>query len=256
MNEKYLKLDPAPIAEAIFCVDMAGTPPLIPARLPDLMSAMDNAYVKESDILVKTMTFNLQKDGETVTPLQQTSGVRFKKEKVHVIGLSNLDQQVVRFGYSRLKPYASWDGFITEAKRMFGRFLEVRKCDPVVKRIGVRFINVLPVDAERCKMSDVLYSVPVDPKGITNINIDDFFYRDTAYYSDFDLKATVIRASSKDPNGKLLAIYDADIFTNPELENSKLQLDELLDRVHALKNALFFGGVSEIWYKKYKHETK
>lgn len=252
MNKKYPKLDPAPVVEAVFCVDLAGLPPLKPDRIPDLMKMIDDGYAKESDILVKSLTFDMQKNGEAIAHGQQTTGMRFKKEKQHIVGLSNFDQQTVRFGYSRLRPYDSWESFVLEGKGVFERFVgSCGKLDPVVKRFGIRFVNVLPVGADECKMAELLYSVPPDPKDVSNINIEDFLYRDTAYYKDYDLMATVVRASNKDASGNLAAVFDSDIFTKPNVDVSKFDVNELLGRAHELKNALFFGGVSETWYKKF-----
>ena len=252
LHSTYPKLENPPIAEAVFCVDFAGLGRFSKESAAKLIAEGAADYVWNADLVSRMMTFDMKSIDKAVMPETIWDGSRFVRGSSDVVVVSNLDAQVARLSYSRVGSYESWEGFIYEARRFIKGALSSRKADPIVKRIGVRYINRILLPEGKCAVSDILYSVPPDPRGIENISSSDFFYKDTSFFADFNLSATTIKATQRSEDGKLMIVVDADVFDIPDMEYSKIEWESLLGRIRELKNALFFGAISE----KYLSERK
>lgn len=216
----------------------------------ELMSRVFPTYAWHGDMLSRSMTFTMGGIDCPVKPVTLWEGSRFVRDKSNVVAISNLDAQIVRFGYSRLEPYESWEEFIKEGKLLINGFVAAQKADPIVMRVGVRFINrIVPPDAP-CPMSDIIYNIPPDPRGVANISANDFFYKDTSYYHEFKLHATSVRTTQRTPDGKQFIVVDNDVFRALGKEFSVVDWDGLFADARGLKNALFFGSLNEKFVKE------
>ena len=249
MEKEWPKLNPPPIVEAVFCVDFAGLPALTKKSAAALMQNVDSRYAESVDLVSQSLTFDMSSADKEVRPEVSWRGMRFLSGKSDVVVLSNMSAQIVRLAYSRLPPYMSWASFIGTARSILEKFIAGVRVDPVVKRLGVRYVNHLPVTDKSIPLADVISCVPSDPKGITGIVSRDFFYRDTSHYDEYDLDATLVRSAGRNGAGESVIVVDADVFSCPDVEVSKVKWDSLLERTHNLKNALFFGTVAEKSYK-------
>lgn len=249
MLKEWPKLNSPPIVEAIFCVDFAGLPALTKKSALALMQNVDSRYAASVDMVAQSLTFDMSSADKAVRPDVSWRGLRFLSGKSDVVALSNMSVQIVRLAYSRLPPYMSWDSFIGTARSILEKFVSVSGMDPVVKRLGVRYVNHLPIADKSIPLADVISCVPSDPKDITGIVSRDFFYRDTSHYAEYDLDATLVRCAGRNGAGESVIVVDADVFSSPDMEVSKVEWNPLLERTHNLKNALFFGTVSEKFYR-------
>lgn len=251
MNEMktYPVLNPAPVIEAVFCVDFAGLPQLTSKSAVFLMQAVDAKYEKKGDLVSRSLMFDMTSPVREIKPDTTWNGGRFQDGNSDVAVLSNLTPQIVRFCYSRLKPYSSWVEFVATGQRLVNGFVAAQKADPVVKRVGIRYINHFAVPAGKCRLSDILVSAPADPIDVSNIEARDFFYRDTAYYGEYGLSATSIKCMQRTPEGDPVVVVDFDVFDMPDVEVSKMDWHSMLERAHGLKNELFFGAVTQKAYK-------
>lgn len=244
MKKNCPKLEINPIVEAVFCVDLAGLPSLTPELAEKMKDSVADSYEKEMDQITQSLSFDLAAPDKTVSPKKFWQGMCFRNNTKRLL-LSNLDQQIVRFSFSQLRPYDNWSSFISEARKLFSAFVGATHRDPVVKRLGVRFVNVLNIPEGERELGSMLQNVPRDPTDMSNISVEDFLYQETSYYKDYGLKATVIRTVQRPPNGNPFFVFDDDVFANPDIEVSQIEWPDLLDRMHGLKNDIFFGSVSE-----------
>ena len=242
---KFPRLSTPPVVEAVFCVDFAGFRQITKESALGLMSAVSSEYVYSGDMVSRAMTFDIKAMERPVLPVTLWEGAKFIKNKSNVIVLTNLDAQVVRFSYGRLEPYESWEKFIDEGRHVLDAFVSAQTINPIVKRVGVRFINRIFPSKPQCPITDILYSVPPDPRNVAGISSCDFFYKDTSYYADFDLNATSVRATQRNVGKGVSIVVDTDVFVMPDKEYSLMEWESLLGCVRKLKNALFFGSVSE-----------
>ena len=246
--KKYPALKLAPVVEAVFCVDFAGLPQLTQKGATLLMQATDEKYVKKGDLVSRSLLFDMVSPGHEVKPETTWNGVRFQNGDSDIVVLSNLEPQVVRFCYSRLKPYDSWNAFVSTGQRLLDGFVAVQKTDPIVKRIGIRYVNQIKVPLGKCKLSDILLCAPMDPVDVPDIESREFFYRETSYYGQYGLNATSIKSTQKTQDGNPIVVVDFDVFDTPNTEMSRMDWPSILERAHGLKNALFFGTVTEKAY--------
>ena len=143
----YPVLNPAPVIEAVFCVDFAGLPQLTSKSAVFLMQAVDAKYEKKGDLVSRSLMFDMTSPVREIKPDTTWNGGRFQDGNSDVAVLSNLTPQIVRFCYSRLKPYSSWVEFVATGQRLVNGFVAAQKADPVVKRVGIRYINHFAVPA-------------------------------------------------------------------------------------------------------------
>lgn len=251
--KNYPVLKTAPVVEAAFCIDFAGLPQLSRESASLLMQATDEKYVRQGDLVSRSLLFDMASSEREVKSEMTWNGVRFQNGGSDIVVLSNLEPQVVRFCYSRLRPYDSWSTFVSTGKRLIDGFVAVQKTDPIVKRFGIRYINQITVPAGKCKLSDIFLCAPMDPVDVSDIESREFFYRETSYYGKYDLNATSIKSTQKAQNGNPIIVVDFDVFDTPDTEMSRVDWKSLLERTHGLKNALFFGTVNA---KAYSGELK
>lgn len=252
-SERF-KLSSTPIAEAVFCIDISGVSQCKKNELAALMGRMSPDYIPDGDSLTNSFTFDMAHPERGASPTTVYSGSRFKRGQSEILGLMNLDGQTVRLAYSRLPPYDGWDRFANEGKRLLDGYIRAAASDsgPVIKRVGIRFINKIALPPGGCEMKEVFCSAPNNPDEIRSIRAENFLYRDTAYYNDYDLYGTVVKTLVKGSDGRPVAVFDADVFCMPAVAYQNFGFEKLLAAAHALKNDLFFGSLTASILEKYR----
>ena len=95
------------------------------------------------------------------------------------------------FTLSRLFPYENWEKFHNEAIRLWRVYSQLAK--PVeVLRLGLRYVNRIPVVAERTLLEDVLQVAPQPPRGL-ELPFDTFLYHDTFLVPGHPYAVNVVR---------------------------------------------------------------
>jgi len=145
--------------------------------------------------------------------------------------------------FSRLKPYQNWEPFEAEARRLWRIFTEI--ADPQqVERLGVRFINRIPVNS-MADVSKVLREPPTQP---LNLPIANFLYQSRFDVHESGLGVNITKAldvtSLAEKIGPAL-ILDIDVFTKNPFICDESRLDEYLSRMRYLKNGAFFSLLTD-----------
>lgn len=151
-------------------------------------------------------------------------------------------KQVVQFrldGYtfSRVKPYIGWDEHFQEVVKNWN--LYAKKLSPIrVKRVAVRFINIIELPLKNPMLNEYFISFPRAP--IKTSVLSNFFNRMEFFLSDFDARATVTQtlAKSNSPTATPI-ILDLEVFREISSQPDIKMLSETFKVLRDIKNDIF-----------------
>lgn len=171
---------------------------------------------------------------------RQWRGFRLQDGQNHHVAAFTLNGVV----FSRLQPYEEWASFKAEALRFWHIYLELAE-PTVIQRLGVRYINRIPLEAGE-QPSKYLSTVPASPPGLA-LATEFFFHQDTypvpGYPYAINWVRTIQPAGADPTNGQAL-IVDIDVFTNKLLQLGQVDQETLSQRLQEmrwLKNKVFFS---------------
>jgi uncharacterized protein (TIGR04255 family) len=145
------------------------------------------------------------------------------------------------FMFSRLTPYEKWTKFRDEALRLWRVYLEFGERTEI-QRLGLRFINQIPLEPGAHDLDDYLTVAPQDVPALP-LNLAGFFHNDTLSVPGHPYMINFIRTIQPSPMGTVL-IMDIDVFRGPfSLADVKLEFS--LAEMRWLKNKLFFGSITQ-----------
>lgn len=246
-DEQFPTLTNAPSVEAVIDIRVApATPPNEESLRNFIQSKFGNYQFLDSQ---KEIQFQFQFGlAPTINqPPNQTAregwkGLRFRSEDQKYIAQFNRDGFVL----SRLKPYQSWSALRTEAMRLWEGYAVFVK--PVqILRVGLRYVNLIPMPKGELRFEDYIEVAPSTPKGL-DLPVSGFMYQDTLVVPEYPYTVNIIK-TVQPPNplagpGYSL-ILDIDVFTNEPFDRDDTQLNKHLSEMRWLKNKVFFGAIKQ-----------
>ncbi len=170
-----------------------------------------------------------------------TRGVRFQSKDGFNVALFTADL----FSFSRLNSYQTWDTFVSEALKLWRIYKRVVQQNDVV-RLGVRFINRIPVSEEKIKIEKYFKDFPSAVPGNDPDRLM-FLHQDIISIPQGNLKANIIKTvqpgSPADPRAGL--ILDIDVFDENRFVTDEALLNTRLEQIHHWKNWVFFNIVTK-----------
>jgi len=150
------------------------------------------------------------------------------------------------FVFSRLAPYPGWNDFVREGLRLLAVHREVAR--PLeMARIGLRFINRIPLHGSAVKIEDYLVSAPREPEGLV-LPYSQFLHRDTfavpGHQYGVQITRTVQPQAADDGDAQFALILDVDVFSTAPWSGSDAELTRRLSEMRWLKNKAFFGSLT------------
>ncbi|MFF5080026.1 TIGR04255 family protein [Actinoplanes sp. NPDC000266] len=149
-----------------------------------------------------------------------------------------------RLIFSEFSPYTGWDAFASEGLRLWRRFMS-RQNPLGVKRVGVRYINRIEIDAAEApvRMEDYFHTYPAMSYDIS-APMNKFFMSTQYNFPKEQAAATVTQASTEATRPNALGILlDIDVWRDQEtgLDSSNISLDtrQIIEELRAVKNSLF-----------------
>lgn len=151
--------------------------------------------------------------------------------------------QMTRDGmlFSQLPPYGNWEQFAGEGLRIWSTFARVAKPADIA-RIGVRFINRIPLPPGEMRVENYIYPAPATPLGLP-LEHHNFFYQDTLGVPG-DVFAINIIKTIQVADGAVAVILDIDVFTLRPCVGGQDELGTRLKEMRWLKNKAFFGSIT------------
>lgn len=191
-------------------------------------------------------TFTLTPDSiSSQSPAPKPFGRQYTKDKNLVLLIQNRSLEEVEFVFSVLPPYTNWEDLYNSARPILDAFI-VNFHVACINRIAVRSIDRLFAPYDGCAITDIIKTVPPDIGALSTPFVHGFNYHDMMYYKDFDLCATVIRATSpasKDP--RFSVILDSDVSTPPKRSYVADDINTQLRKIVELKDIIFFNSVGD-----------
>jgi len=252
MNYTDLKLKNSPLVETWLSVDFLAPKVLSSAEFKGIVSS-EFSNVKLVQQLAERNT-KIEEKGDIRT--ETTNENRAAGIVVDVGG--ELPLQVVvknnRIECKVLGAYPRWDSFIALAKSTLDRCMKhfgAVDC----RKVSIRSVNRIFFPDGVKAFSQVLHMLPLDPDDGLQGVCADMLYRDTQYYSEYDAFATIVRAYQRGgevEKSKTPIYLDIDAFKVARPGVKLSMEDATLDALHALKNRLFIGSITEAQLTLYK----
>ncbi len=233
----------APITEAVleFQVRLKGDAHL--GQLALVQEKVKGRYPQRRESRV--LSGGIQLAANSLTPWTSAEAKQVGFTFVSPDGKQILHARLNAFGYSRLKPYASWKEFRREALDLWGHFKSVAQPERVT-RVGLRYINrvelPLPINDFADYVLTKLDIAPGLPDAISAMAL-------TAVLNDTNTGSGIILNQSVDPrgpeSGKLPLIFDIDAFKETDLDPDGPDLWTLVSELRKLKDDFFFKSFTE-----------
>lgn len=156
------------------------------------------------------------------------------------------------FTYNRLRPYTDGDSVLSAALDLWKIY--VRVASPhVVSRVALRYINRLELPIPRLEdVGRFLTSVGQLPPGATGA-LESHLTRTVVTGPDAGASVVVTQAVERAVQADTVAvILDIDAFRTATFETGVDALRPVLDRLRALKNAIFFGSITDATVELYR----
>lgn len=240
-QRKHLKN--APVTEAL--VDLRATPTadLTKADVSKrLKEALSEKYPKNKE----SRAFQAQleiRHGQLPVPTASDQGLHgyfFESPEGRDIAQFRVDG----FTYNRLKPYTDGDAVIDEALRLWSLYDEVAK-PLTVSRVALRYINTIKLSDPLDTLSRYLTLVPTAPEGSPGAIVS-FLSRVETLDADSGFRVITTQALRPGmPAESINVVLDIDAFCLRDLGVTPDELRLILRELRKLKNAVFFGSITE-----------
>jgi uncharacterized protein (TIGR04255 family) len=149
------------------------------------------------------------------------------------------------FSLSHLPPYPHWEKFAGDALAMWGKYKALTK-PTEIQRIGVRFINRIPITTPAVELNDYLIDAPKNLSAFPLPRLG-FVHSDTFIVPGTNYMVHVISAlQPPDAITHLPAvILDTDISTTTPSSTEDQLLTPKLQEMRWLKNKIFFASLNK-----------
>lgn len=233
-------LGKAPIVEAILDLRVALSPDFELERFVQLQQPLRDRYpiMESTGVVEGTIQFQAGRATSQASTTQR--GFIFKSEDGHDLAQYRIDG----FTFNKLKPYSSWKEILPEAKQLWGRFVSVAKpCS--ISRLALRYINRLGFPLGKEPINKYLTSFPMIPEGIPSV-MHHFLTRVGVSDAATGIKANITQTTEEptEPNS-VPVILDIDVFMQGDFPVESTKIWEHFERLHEVKNAIFFGSITE-----------
>lgn len=190
----------------------------------------------------------------------QAVGFRSRPSSVDALLLYSQDEKEVvqfrvdGFAFSRLEPYTSWEEIVATALSQWRVYCEVLRPERLA-RVGVRYINRLPVPLGVRDPASLLVAPPGLPAGIP-ATMGRFASQMILQHKESPrLHCVVTQALVEDMRADTsdTLIVDVDGFRKGELKVSEIEtLTESLNDLHSFTKTVFFSSITSNFLKEFE----
>lgn len=239
----------APITEALVDFRAAATKPLTD-EAGALRSELAERFPKVIEVRQYEAGLELR-PGEPPVSVGKDRG--FHGYRFESSGREEIAQfRVDGFTYNRLRPYTDGERVLSTALDLWKVYVKVA-APHVVSRVALRYINRL--ELRLTKLEDLgrfLTSVPQHPPGATGA-LESHLTRAVVAGPEAGASAIVTQAVEKGVQADTLTvILDIDAYRVGTFETAPDVLRPILESLRALKNAVFFGTITEATVELYR----
>ncbi len=186
----YPHLNKAPVVEAVIELRTRLARPVGPAVFKAFRERLQPRYQKAQHIQLVKAEFGLEMDAPKGDEMsRQIVGVRLDDDAGQWAIQGRSDGLTV----SRLAPYSSWADLVAAVRALWGDYVELFAPE-MVTRMGVRYINLLPVSADKpIDLDSMLTDGPRIPKDLPQ-DMTEFMTRLVLPIPENGIVLTVVQA--------------------------------------------------------------
>lgn len=233
-------LDRAPISEALIDLRVKLEDVFDVTRFKDLNKLLGNDYTDPTPQQTFAAEFNFEKGGLKAAAKEPTlTGFVYQSKDSKHVAQFRKDG----FSFSRLPPYTSWESVFAEAKRLWEIYIKTAAPTSVI-RSALRYINRLDVPAGGT-LETYLAVPPRVPEGLES-KLSSFLNRIILDNVADEFTAVITQAlEPSNQQAHLSILLDIDVFTHRPLEPSSQAVENVLNRIHDVKNKIFFNSITQ-----------
>lgn len=241
-------LPSAPIKEAIIDFRVKARRDFQPRDFERLKVDLSTRFPQVAEQSTGTITFQLTPTG-VQPPLVEQGGFKglvFHSQDKKLLAQFRIDGLTL----NRLKPYTSWDELRPIAIELWGLYCSIARPEGVT-RLALRFINEILLPSEKDPLSRYITMAPLVPAELPR-EVSAFFTRTTLHDRERDLAAHVSQAFGSNPASRLVYVLDIDAFREGAWTPSDPDIEATLEALRALKNLIFFNGLTETMLRQFE----
>lgn len=247
VSEAFEHFPNAPIVEAVIHWRARAETKLEPAAVLETLRAKLGDYPHlqwQQEIGVET---ELHSEGAQVRAHEAWHGFRFESgDRLQVAQFNHNG-----FVFSRLKPYRDWLQFQAEGQRLWSLYREFAEPSEI-QRLGVRFINVIPV--ELSDVSQVLTLPPRSPD-VMALPIKGFLHQTKFNIPDHPYELSLVQTIQPPaPAERELhrLILDLDVGTTRPIQCD--EMEKCLQEMRWIKNKAFFSLLTSAARERFRSD--
>lgn len=146
------------------------------------------------------------------------------------------------FTFSRLAPYNKWEEHSPEALRTWNIYRDNLK--PVkIKRLAVRYINVIEVPKNTIELSDYFTNPPTIPRELPQ-DMEKFLSRLLVRFDSETIVIITLSSQQQSNPDKLSFLLDIDVFSDIYIESNSAGITERLDKLHRIAENVFESSLT------------
>ena len=240
----YPHLNNAPIAEAVIELRVRMSRPIPDASFEVFRVRLKDRFPRAQSI--RFVASHLQFDDENQVKNDVSStlfGVRLDDAEGTWVVQAKSDGLAI----SRLPPYESWESLIATAREVWPIYVEV--FDPeAVLRLGARYINRVPLEAENVDLDAVLTAAPKIPPDLPQ-SLLQFVTRVVLPMGGDGITVTILQLlepASSEGSRRAHVVLDIDAAYEQAITPKSPEMWGLLEGLRNAKNMAFFGSLTEL----------
>lgn len=244
LSDTFTHLSKAPIAEAVLEIRARAGGEWVEETISAALKAQLPEYPGQEERNAYVGSFEIRSGQEPQHALEDLGwcGITVKSEDSKQIAFFERD----RFLFSRLEPYGTWEHFLEEAMRLWDIHRTLAHPESL-ERLGLRFINRLPLPETDMEFGKYLQVAPKEPEGLS-LPFSGFLHQDMLVVPGHNYRIKITRAVQKE-NGTSDAsaglIIDVDVFTTEPVPLENANLEKCISEMRWLENKAFFGTISQ-----------
>jgi uncharacterized protein (TIGR04255 family) len=238
----------APITEAVIDIQVTPVQGETFEEIEPRLAAAGIGYPQSFPLWTTQIGFVF--NPATAQPIQPANnnpatkiGLRFQSEDNRYIAALKMNGLTV----SRLAPYETWEKLETEARRLWGIYLEHFRV-ATVTRVATRYINNLMLPMKEGQEFSVFVDTFLNLPASMPQSISTFLQQFQILDRESGNSARLALAWDGRPiqEGRIPIVLDIDVFREQlQMDPRDNEIWELLNSMRALKNRCFFGALTE-----------
>lgn len=148
------------------------------------------------------------------------------------------------FAFSKLKPYESWEVFRSEARDIWGYYIDITK-PKAIKRISLRYINRIQIPLPMRDFSEYILTNPQIAPGLPQA-LSGLFMRLELPEPSLNATAIVILALDKrQQSERLPLIFDIEVVGQTNYSEDMDSIWAEFEKLRDFKNQIFFESLTD-----------